>query len=64
MTTPTRFEDVAREKRRRGIVGDAWAFLRQSKKWWLLPMLVVMTLLGILLVLTTTGVGPFIYTLF
>ena len=64
MTTPPSFETIARESRRYGIVSDAWAFLRNTKKWWLLPMLVVMGALGVLLLLSSTGVGPFIYTLF
>jgi len=59
-----RFESIAHEKRHGGVLSDLWAFLRVTKKWWLLPILVVMALLGLLLVLSTTGVGPFIYALF
>ncbi len=40
-------------------------FLRTRKKYWLLPVLVMMALLGALLVLTQgSAVAPFIYTLF
>jgi hypothetical protein len=39
-------------------------FLRDNKKWWLLPILLVFTLMGLLAMLTTTGAAPFIYTLF
>jgi hypothetical protein len=40
-------------------------FLRKEKKWWLVPLVVVLLLLGTLLVLVEgTAVAPFIYTLF
>jgi hypothetical protein len=40
------------------------AFLADNKKWWLLPILVVIGMLGILAVLAGSGAAPFIYTLF
>ncbi len=44
---------------------DLWGFLRQRKKFWLLPIVLVLLLLGLLLVLTEgSAVAPFIYTLF
>jgi uncharacterized membrane protein len=48
-----------------GVVGEIFRFFWQNKKWWLIPMLVVLLLFGILMVFATaTGIGPFIYTLF
>ena len=45
--------------------GDLWAFLKERKKWWLLPMVIVLLLFGVLIVLTSgTAIAPFIYTLF
>lgn len=42
-----------------------WGFLRKRKKFWLLPLLLVMALLGVLIVLAQgSAVAPFIYTLF
>jgi hypothetical protein len=44
---------------------ELWAFMRARKKFWLLPVIVMMTLFGGLLVLSKgTAVAPFIYTLF
>ena len=44
---------------------DIWGFLRVRKKFWLLPMIIVLLLFGALIVLTSgTAVAPFIYTLF
>jgi hypothetical protein len=44
---------------------EFWAFLRSRKKYWLLPILVIMLIVGALLVLAQgSAVAPFIYTLF
>jgi hypothetical protein len=44
---------------------ELWHFLRVRKKFWLLPLLIVMALFGGLVVLTQgSAVAPFIYTLF
>ncbi|MBZ5609644.1 MAG: DUF5989 family protein [Acidobacteriia bacterium] len=44
---------------------EFWAFLRTRKKYWLLPILIVMLIFGALLVLAQgSAVAPFIYTLF
>jgi hypothetical protein len=43
---------------------ELWRYMRARKKYWLLPILVVMFMLGWLLVLTGSAVAPFIYTLF
>ena len=47
------------------MLGDFWGFLKERKKWWLLPMILVLLLFGALIVLTSgSAVAPFIYTLF
>ncbi len=44
---------------------ELWAFMRQRKKFWLLPILIMMGIFGGLIVLTQgTAVAPFIYTIF
>lgn len=46
-------------------LSELWAFLRQRKKFWLIPIILVMLLIGGLLVLAQgSAVAPFIYTLF
>ena len=46
-------------------LNEFWGFVRMRKKYWLLPVLIVMTNFGALLVLTKgSAVAPFIYTLF
>ena len=44
---------------------ELWAFMRERKKFWLLPIIAVLVLLGSLIVLSQgSAVAPFIYTLF
>ena len=46
-------------------ITDLWNFMKQRKKFWLAPIIIVLLLLGILIALGgSTAVGPFIYTLF
>jgi drug/metabolite transporter superfamily protein YnfA len=47
-----------------GFLHEFWLFLRQNKKWWLTPLLVILLVFGVLVVLGGTAVAPFIYTLF
>ena len=60
----TEFEKAAVEQRRENLLTELWAFLKQNKKWWLIPILVVLLLFGLLIVLSGTSLAPFIYTLF
>ena len=47
------------------LVKDLWGFMKERKKFWLAPIIVLMLLLGSLIVLTQgSAVAPFIYTLF
>jgi hypothetical protein len=46
-------------------IKELWAFMRARKKYWLMPIVVMMVLLGVLIVLAQgSAVAPFIYTLF
>jgi hypothetical protein len=48
-----------------GVIGEVMVFLWQRKLWWLIPMVTVLLLFGLLLVFaSSSGVAPFIYTLF
>jgi hypothetical protein len=49
----------------REFVVELWAFMRQRKKFWLLPIIIILLCLGVLIVLTqSSAIAPFIYTLF
>jgi uncharacterized protein YdaL len=47
-----------------GLASEFLEFLSHNRKWWLLPILLVLGLAGVLAVLAATGAAPFLYTLF
>ncbi len=47
------------------LLKDLWAFMKERKKFWLAPIIIILLMLGALIVLTQgSAVAPFIYTLF
>ena len=57
------FQDASKDAQQ-GLVSEFIGFMRDNAKWWLIPFLVVFGLLGLVLILGTTGAAPFIYTMF
>jgi hypothetical protein len=48
-----------------GITRELWSYMKVRKKWWLLPLIVVMLMVGALVVLAQGSVlAPFIYAIF
>ncbi|MCA9462269.1 MAG: hypothetical protein KC563_14515 [Nitrospira sp.] len=48
-----------------GFLGELWDFMRERKKFWLAPIIIMLLLLGALIILSEgSAVAPFIYTLF
>jgi hypothetical protein len=60
-TKKTEFEKAQSQP---GFLAEFWEFLKQNKKLWMIPILVVLLLLGLLIILGGTAAAPFIYTLF
>jgi uncharacterized protein DUF5989 len=58
------FENVIASAGRGGMLSDIWHHLRRTRKWWLGPLTLIMLALGVMMLLTSTAVAPFIYTLF
>ena len=47
------------------LVAELWAFMNERKKWWLLPVIMVMLVVGTLLIFAQgSALAPFIYTIF
>ena len=47
------------------ILKDLWAFMKERKKFWLAPMIIVLIILGLVIVLGgSSAIAPFVYTLF
>jgi drug/metabolite transporter superfamily protein YnfA len=58
------FQKAAQQQSEVSAIGELWLFLRDNKKWWLLPILTVLLVFAVLIVLSGTGAAPFIYTMF
>lgn len=55
---------AAAQERRPGLIAEMFGFMRESQKWWLLPILLAFLVVGALVLLSATPAAPFIYTLF
>lgn len=58
------FEELARSTSHKGTAGELIQFLKENKKWWLLPIVLVLLAVGAVLILAGSAAAPFIYTLF
>jgi hypothetical protein len=52
------------EEQSPGLIAELWDFLKYNKKWWLLPIIIVLGLVGVLVLLSSSAIAPFIYPLF
>lgn len=47
------------------LLKDLWGFIKERKKYWLVPLIIVLLLMGILIVFSSgSAIAPFIYTIF
>ena len=60
----SKFEDDARAADGGNLAAELWHFLGQSRKRWLLPIIVTLFVFGVLVFLSSTAAAPFIYSLF
>lgn len=58
------FEKASANQANVGLIAELWGFLKENRKWWMLPILILLLVLGLLIVLGGTGLAPLIYTLF
>ena len=63
MTNDKDFADLAKQGSS-GAVAEFWYFLRHNKKWWLVPLVLVILIVAGLAIFSGSPVAPFIYTLF
>lgn len=54
----------AKPVRERGVLGEFWGLLMENKKYWMLPIILLLLVFGALVILSGTSAAPFIYTLF
>ena len=59
---PSQFEQTAGDNP--SLLMEVYGFLGANKKWWLLPIVISLSLIAVLVLLSTSAAAPFIYTLF
>ena len=60
----TDFEKAAKQAGNKSTISELIGLLKETKKWWMLPIIITVLILGALILLGGTGAAPFIYTLF
>ncbi len=63
MSEEKNFEQLSKEKRP-SLIAEFWGFLGHNKKWWLLPIIFLLLVLGLLVLMSSSALAPFIYPLF
>ena len=63
MSEEKNFEQLSKEERS-SLVGEFWEFLKHNKKWWMLPIILILLALGLIVLLSSSAIAPFIYPLF
>ena len=59
----TKFERAG-EDRKLSLFREFYVFVKENKAWWMIPILLVLSVVGLIVALGSTGIAPFIYTLF
>lgn len=60
----TQFEQAASQKKGPSLARELWHFLKTNKKWWLLPLILVLLVFGLFVLVSGSAIAPFIYTIF
>lgn len=65
-TKPNRFEQAASDRAAKSpsAIGELLQFVRANKRWWMIPLIVLLLVFGLLVFLSGTAAAPFVYTLF
>lgn len=58
------FERIATNKGNNSFITELWGLMHTHKKYWLMPIVIVLLLFGVFVFLAGTAAAPFIYTLF
>ena len=54
----------AGERKRASSTGEMMHMVRTTRKWWMLPLIMVLVVLGLFLLIQYTGAGPLLYAIF
>jgi hypothetical protein len=64
MTEKEQVKEPLGQEERVSLAAEFWDFIKHNKKYWLLPIIIVILGLGVLVLLSGSAAAPFIYTLF
>lgn len=64
MSDPDNDFEKAAQQKQASLLSEFRGFLKQNRKFWLLPLIIILLLLTALIILSSTAAAPFIYTLF
>ncbi|MBN1297455.1 hypothetical protein JXA80_11790 [bacterium] len=56
--------DTEKEPQSYSLIREFWDFLKHSKRWWLLPILIIMALLSVFIILSAEAPALMIYSMF
>jgi hypothetical protein len=56
--------EASGEGKESSLLGEFCALLKHNRKYWLIPLVLILLVFGVLIILGSTGAAPFIYTLF
>ena len=59
-----KFEQIAQTEGKKSVASEFWFFLSQTKKWWLVPILVILLVLVVFMWVSGSAAGPYIYSFF
>jgi hypothetical protein len=56
--------EASGEQKEAGLLSEFFAMMKENKKYWLIPLVLILLVFGVLIILGSTASAPFIYTLF
>lgn len=62
-TSLSAFEEAEKEGQP-SLMKELWLYIIENKSWWMIPIVLALALVGLLVLLGSTGAAPFIYTIF
>lgn len=64
MNREERLQQLVRSGGRQTAFSDFYYFLKENKRWWLIPFILTLLVVGLVVLLSGTGAAPFVYTFF
>lgn len=64
MTDPEPDRPLRLDEEAPSFASEVAGFLRETRKWWLIPILIALAIIAGMVAISASSVGPFVYTLF